>query len=691
MVAETSECFARRWIACLLCLAIATWPGSLVGCSSDDPSDQGKGGDDAGNFDSGIADGGLLDDGGGQGRLAPLGSIASRELDLAVPFHSQPVGPLASATLHRYRGHVTRLLAHRDALLGLGDGPGVLLTRDGLAWSYLPADRVSFARNLFVHDSAFLLSGGIGHVERSDDLMTWERTTLPETAAHSLSPIASVGGRLLGQESLTGHLWWKSESGMWLPMARPKSNIPLFGFAFNGEVFLGFGKGGVAVASFSLEGGNWVDASSTRSEDLLAATVRRGTFFLLASNNTVHELSESAGVFAWTKRLQDDEVGLSDLIAAEDALIAVGKNPSSNRGIVYRSADGLTWQRTDVAGAAAFVDVESWRDSLYAVDERSGIFVSRDGGHVWSRVHDRARNFSAVAFGADTFVAAGEGGLVVRSADGVTWAEASLPDSRDIRQVRFLNGSFYAVGPEGLLVSTNGAEWTALPSAQALRDIDDVAYDPKMMTFIAVQRGGDLHSSLDAKTWTRLPHSVSGLKKTAGVFGIVPWNGEVWMAHSSGHLAWPLGAAPNWTAKERTLRGGSAPRHWGAGMASGDMLFSVGGDEIRATYPTHPSRPENEKPYSEAQMSLRGATALTAEQGRLWVVIQGAGTAASVRPAPYFADATRSQLEIEDRPGDDKTLRFGAFPSKVQCAVAALGRLVIVGDDELLMSHPTPN
>ena len=65
-----------------------------------------------------------------------------------------------------------------------------------------------------------------------------------------------------------------------------------------------------------------------------------------------------------------------------------------------------------------------------------------------------------VCFGAGTFVAVGENGLIHASTDGTTWDSGHRPVIFDLNEVIYADGKFVAVGNGGNIVtSTNGTDW----------------------------------------------------------------------------------------------------------------------------------------------------------------------------------------------------------------------------------------
>lgn len=107
--------------------------------------------------------------------------------------------------------------------------------------------------------------------------------------------------------------------------------------------------------------------------------------------------------------------------------------------------------------------------------------------------------------GEDLFIAVGDGGTILRSADGAGWTTSTSGVTVALNAVAHGTGKFVAVGQAGkILYSTNGVDWSAASSPSS-RDLHAVVWHSTR--FYAV--GGDYSvgaetlESLDGITWTR--------------------------------------------------------------------------------------------------------------------------------------------------------------------------------------------
>jgi hypothetical protein len=118
------------------------------------------------------------------------------------------------------------------------------------------------------------------------------------------------------------------------------------------------------------------------------------------------------------------------------------------------------------------------------------------------------RQLYAIAYGADRFVAVGEGGTILTSNDGVTWSASISGTTAPLNGVAYGGQAFAAVGETGtILTSNDGVTWSASSSGTTAR-LNGVAYGGE--AFAAVGENGTILKSLDGVQWTVCLGSVHG-------------------------------------------------------------------------------------------------------------------------------------------------------------------------------------
>ena len=128
-----------------------------------------------------------------------------------------------------------------------------------------------------------------------------------------------------------------------------------------------------------------------------------------------------------------------------------------------------------------------------------------------------SRDLYGVAYGGAGWVAVGDAGTVLQSADGVNWAVVDSGTNADLRSVAAGSAAaagstlstlmFVATGAAGtVLRSSNGSSWTA-QTLPGKADLNAVCYGTQ---FVAVGSGGAIFTSTDGLGWTAAVTSKTG-------------------------------------------------------------------------------------------------------------------------------------------------------------------------------------
>jgi len=175
-------------------------------------------------------------------------------------------------------------------------------------------------------------------------------------------------------------------------------------------------------------------------------------------------------------------------------------------GTVFSSEDGIAWKNESSHFPADILQIEKGGDRWVATAFGRKIWSSADGNHwtVFEATELPSPRFQTCAYGNGTFVAGGEGVYGFwKSPDGKSWTQNGPSVNSDIKRIKFLNGMFVAVGPEGrIYTSVDGAEWTrrTAPTPQNLYGVTYAAGK-----YLAVGGQGVIIESQDAISWNRQP------------------------------------------------------------------------------------------------------------------------------------------------------------------------------------------
>lgn len=120
---------------------------------------------------------------------------------------------------------------------------------------------------------------------------------------------------------------------------------------------------------------------------------------------------------------------------------------------------------------------------------------------------DKIKNLNSLAYGGGVYVAVGNEGVIISSADGKDWFRCLPKTKENLLNVKYLNNLFVATGNNSILTSSDGVNW----DFNSFLDIVDITYGKGK--FIAADKTGDIFSSTDMKQWTKLtvPGGKNGL------------------------------------------------------------------------------------------------------------------------------------------------------------------------------------
>lgn len=201
------------------------------------------------------------------------------------------------------------------------------------------------------------------------------------------------------------------------------------------------------------------------------------------------------------------------------------------------------------------------------------------GAITWTLRTKLSAQVNAIAYnGSNLYVAAGSGGMLATSGDGITWtSRTSGFGSNTINSVAYGNGVWVAVGANGTIASSSdGTTWTVRTANFSTYTINRVIYANS--TFVAVGAGGGstnlggITYSTDGTTWTRVNQS---LPNVGSNYYAIAWNGTNFIVGtqvSSHNYLYASSASGTWTS---ALDG-----------ADGNTIYGVWYDGTRTIFST---------------------------------------------------------------------------------------------------------
>jgi hypothetical protein len=427
----------------------------------------------------------------------------------------------------------------------------VLTSPDGINWTSQPGGSFTLANAICYGAGQYVTVGNDGAIATSPDGTNWGFAG--SLAGWPLSGVAygsnlfvAVGKFATMLTSPDGNIWSVLMQGeppeLTFP---PQISSNLMAVAYGSNVWVAVGEG---ILLNSPDGINWTNQPSpVYGSDLLLNSVCYGSNQFVAvgaqwpldgvlpytGSGTSVILVSPDGIHWSSKTKVPSSLDLNSIAYSNPGYIAVG-----DQGVIETSLDGVTWTNRGSSASAA----------LYCAAFGNGTFVaagsvflsSPDGIHWASHANPSGSLATSITFGSNLFVAVEEGGEILVSRDGNTWATrvpASINSAVTLQSVTYGNGLFVAGGTTGGIVytSTNGLTW----HSQTGPPFTAVAYGNN--EFAAVGGSGTVATSPDGAHW-----KVQTPPTAANLAGIAYGAGVFVAAGSSGTLMTSPDAL-NWT------------------------------------------------------------------------------------------------------------------------------------------------
>ncbi len=193
-------------------------------------------------------------------------------------------------------------------------------------------------------------------------------------------------------------------------------------------------------------------------------------------------------------------LGQNDLhgVTFGTTFLAVGRG-----GTMFSSADGIAWAALNsVISADLNAAVYGSGNTSYLAAGAGGVMLrSDDELKTWTQALTNTSNdLYALAYNGSLYLAVGANGTLITSDDGANWTARYPGTSSHLYGVTYGNGLYVAVGAGGTLqTSSDGITWQGATSQTTLH-LKGVAYGAGI--FVAIGDAGALITSTDGVTWT---------------------------------------------------------------------------------------------------------------------------------------------------------------------------------------------
>jgi hypothetical protein len=359
----------------------------------------------------------------------------------------------------------------------------ILTSPDAVKWTRQTSQltnslkAVAFGTNVFVavgDQGAILVStNGVSWNKRPTGLQKTLRAVTCGTSARGTQLFVTVGDGGSMFTSPDGLAWALQNSSVLFDLycvaaAQYYDDDPV--------LFIAAGAEGTAISS--LGGSSWSPFVIPTSEDVYASAAegRGGVYGAKISgfvgNAGAYLYCGEIDPTAWRTQASNTGNTLRGLVQRDGQFIAVGDHGTIRCGRVFLRRN---------SPVVANFNAVTWGNGRYVAAGDGGTLASSVDGITWSSTVVSNQNFLSVSYGANRFVAVGEGLSVAVSQDGLNWTNEFLAtpsdffgSTRKLHKVAYGNGAFIASGYYSIqvppyppqpawrdlvLLSTDGMTW----------------------------------------------------------------------------------------------------------------------------------------------------------------------------------------------------------------------------------------
>lgn len=247
---------------------------------------------------------------------------------------------------------------------------------------------------------------------------------------------------------------------------------------------------------------------------------------------------------------------------------------------------------TRTSNISTTIEIIYHGNGVYIAAGRGGQLRTSTDGITWTT---RTVNFGTStilsgAFGNSTYVIGGAAAQIRTSTNGTTWTTRTSAITGDIRAMDFGNGIFVAGTFSGTLqTSTDGITWTSRTSGFGTSAIRDIVYGDGI--FVAVGSAAKISTSTDGITWTSRvstlvaadSHNILSVAYGNGKYVGSTENAENKLVISTDAITWTSVSVVNVTTQINRIRFGN-----GVFVAGGSSLAisSLTGNQWELLSPT---------------------------------------------------------------------------------------------------------
>jgi hypothetical protein len=316
------------------------------------------------------------------------------------------------------------------------DHGGIYTSTNRLAWSRLASGTSRDLRGVAFLGTRLIVTGEEGTVLWSDDGSVFQSGTLSPATTDWLEGVAASTNRAVAVGD-NAAIYTSADGRSWSRVTGLSFNTWLSGVAYGGGAFVTVGESGFIASSSN--GTHWTRRSSPTSQNLLRVAHGDGRFLVTGKNGVVLTSPDGA---SWSA---DAATGTTNSLLA--AALAPGERLAVGESSFLLRKPPALWQ-DQTSGVVSPSPVPAWTYAAaiwdgfrFLAGGRTGVFVESfrtnatglSGETFWFRNDESPRNWlwDVARFGG-TYLAVGDVGTVLSSANGVEWTPEGAPVTEDV-------------------------------------------------------------------------------------------------------------------------------------------------------------------------------------------------------------------------------------------------------------------
>jgi hypothetical protein len=400
-----------------------------------------------------------------------------------------------------------------DRFVAVGDGGIIVLSTNATNWLRQPSPTTSTLYGLTFGGGRFVSVGDAGSVLRSTNGSDWLSANAGVT--NNFRAIAFGNGHFVAltansklMRSTDATTWDGSTNGVPIGWS-------LYGIYFGGGLFVACGGDGIIL--ISSDGLNWTNTSVSTASTLKCGAYGNGVFVTAGwVEFGMDQVARSTNGVNWSTSRHS--VNYNAFCFGGGLLVGVGASSAQ------WTLDGNTWTNAYV-GAINCLSVAFGLGQYVAVGDGGAIFTSTNLS-IWTPQNATVCPIVALVSGNGVSVGiSGDCGMIYSSEDGVHYVQRRGCGGV-LTGLDFGNGIFVTAGSVGILVSSDGTNWTSVPYPP-IGELPSLRFEQGL--WVAAYKG--IISSEDGTNWflrVQNPGYLTGLTYGNNRWVGFGWHGAIW-------------------------------------------------------------------------------------------------------------------------------------------------------------------